>query len=201
MGALVVICVAFLAGSFPTGIVLGRLATGRDIRTVGSGNFGAANVARAAGLKVGVAVALLDVLKGLLPVLLGARLGLGHSALALTALAAVLGHDFSIFVGFRGGKGVATSFGVALMLAPPASLVAGAAWLAVLGVWGYTSLASLLALALLPLLMGVTGQPPAYVVLASILFVLGWGKHWENIIRLAYGRESGFKSRRAANGR
>ncbi len=196
MSAFLLTCVAFLAGSFPSGVVLGRLATGRDIRQFGSGNIGAANVARAAGFKVGAGVALLDILKGTLPVLLGVWIGLGHAALALAALAAVLGHDFSLFLRFRGGKGVATTLGVMLVLAPLATVLAMATWLVVLGIWGYSSLASLVALALLPIFVGMTGQAPVYVMLASVLFLLSAAKHWENIIRLAHGREPGLRRRR-----
>ena len=197
MIALLVICIAFLAGSFPSGVVLARIATGRDVRQIGSGNIGAANVARAAGFKVGAGVAVLDILKGALPVLLGRWTGLGHTALAIVALAAVLGHDFSIFLRFRGGKGVATTFGVALALAPLATLLAMATWLLVLGIWGYSSLASLIALALLPIFLGVTGQAPVIVVLASILFVLSAAKHRDNITRLTRGTEPGLRRRRA----
>jgi glycerol-3-phosphate acyltransferase PlsY len=194
---LFVICIAFLAGSFPSGVVLARLAIGQDVRQLGSGNIGAANVARAAGFKVGAGVAVLDILKGVLPVLLGRWTGLGNTALAVVALAAVLGHDFSIFLRFRGGKGVATTFGVALVLAPLATILAMAAWLLVLGIWGYSSLASLVALALLPIFMGVTGQAPVFVVLAFILFVLSAAKHRDNVVRLARGTEPGLRRRRA----
>ena len=200
MGTLFVTCLAFVLGSFPSGVVLGRLVTGRDVRQFGSGNIGAANVARAAGFKVGAGVAVLDILKGVIPVLIGRWVGLGHASLALVALAAVLGHDFSIFLRFKGGKGVATTLGVSFALAPFVAVLAGATWLVVLGIWGYSSLASLLALALLPIFMGVSGQPPVYVVLAFVLFVLGAAKHWQNIIRLAYGREPGLRNRRAADG-
>lgn len=200
MSALLITCLAFLLGSFPSGVVLGRLATGRDVRQFGSGNIGAANVVRAAGLKVGMGVAVLDILKGVIPVLIGRWAGLGHGGLALVALAAVLGHDFSIFLRLKGGKGVATTLGVSLVLAPPATIIAAVAWLIMLGIWGYSSLASLVALALLPVLIGLTAGPPIYVVAASFLFVLSAAKHWENIVRLAYGRESGLRKRRAADG-
>jgi glycerol-3-phosphate acyltransferase PlsY len=176
--------------------VLSRLATGRDIRREGSGNIGAANVARAAGFKIGVLVALLDMSKGIVPVVVGLGVGLGHTALACVALAAVLGHDFSVFLRFRGGKGVATTFGVALILAPLATLLALVVWLATAAIWRYASLASLVALAFLPLAGYLTGRPAAYVILFIGLFFLGAAKHWDNILRLAQGREAKFRSSR-----
>src|SRR5689334_9195015 len=114
--SLLLICLAFVLGSFPSGVVLGRLLGGRDVRRYGSGNIGAANVAREMGFKVGIPVALADVFKGLIAIWLAQGAGLGHITLALVALAAVLGHDFSLFLRFRGGKGVATTLGVALAL-------------------------------------------------------------------------------------
>jgi len=189
-----IICVAFLFGSFPTGVVVGYLA-GRDVRKVGSGNIGAANVARALGVTAGASVALFDILKGALPVLVGFRLGMSHETVALVGLAAVLGHDYSVFLWLRGGKGVATTFGVALALAPLAGFGSVLIWAAVLWFSGYSSLSSLLALALLPVFLALTGQPPAFVVLAFLLAALGGFKHWENIIRLASGTERSFWQR------
>lgn len=187
---------AVLCGSFPSGVVLGRLITGQDVRDFGSGNIGAANAVRVAGFKVGAAVALLDILKGVIPVLAGKMLGLGPAWLALLALIAVFGHDFSIFLRFRGGKGVATTLGVAVALAPAGAIIAALLWVAVLLLSTYSSLASLLALAVLPLAMAVTGSPPAYVTLGFALFLLAAGKHVGNIARLLRGTESSFRRRR-----
>jgi glycerol-3-phosphate acyltransferase PlsY len=191
------IILAFLFGSVPSGVVLSRAFLGRDVRDIGSGNIGAANAARAGGLKLGAAVALLDVVKGLVPVLLGRWVGLDPMALSLVAVAAVLGHDFSLFLRFRGGKGVATTLGVVLGLAPAAGVLAVFAWVIVLVVWRYTSLASLVALALLPLLLLLTGQPGIFLVAALALFVLGAAKHVENIGRLMSGTERRFGLRPA----
>ena len=196
MTGLFLVCLAFLSGSIPFGLILTWAFAGRDVRTVGSGNIGAANVARAAGTPVGFAVAALDVIKGIVPLLLGRHLGLEPGALAVVALAAVLGHDFSIFLRFRGGKGVATSIGVAAVLAPVAGTLAAVTWVVVVFAARFTSLASLSSLALLPLYMGLTGAPPAYVFLASSLFMLATVKHWDNIIRLAAGRERRFREPR-----
>lgn len=197
---LLTVCLSFLIGSFPTGVVVTRLLTGKDVRTIGSGNIGAANVSRAIGVKGGAVVALVDVCKGVVPVLLGYRIGAGHLGLAIIGLAAVLGHDFSLFLRFKGGKGVATTLGVSLALAPLAALCCLAVWLAVLALTRYTSLASLLALACLPLALVALHSPPEYVTLALILFLLAVAKHWENILRLAQGKELKILQRRPADG-
>ena len=117
MGALLVIALAYLAGSIPTGVLLGRLA-GVDVRSAGSRNIGATNVARTAGRSLGILTLVGDALKGLLPVLVVRAFGFDASVVAMTAVAALCGHVFSIFLGFRGGKGVATGVGVMLGLAP-----------------------------------------------------------------------------------
>jgi glycerol-3-phosphate acyltransferase PlsY len=188
---------AFLLGSFPSGVVVSRVMLGRDIRDMGSGNIGAANVARAGGIKAGVAVGILDVLKGLIAVLIARRLGLDAAGLALAACAAVLGHDFSIFLRFRGGKGVATTFGAMLAIAPAGTLMAAVVWVAIVLISGYTSLASLLALAVLPITLAFTEQPPVAVIAAFALYLLAVIKHRENVTRLLSGTERSFKRRHA----
>jgi glycerol-3-phosphate acyltransferase PlsY len=189
--ALLLVLFAFILASIPSGLIVGRLFHDIDVRQHGSGNIGAANVAGAAGWKAGLAVGLLDTGKGVIPVLLGRRLGLDASALALVALAAVAGHDFSIFLRFRGGKGVATSFGVTLALSPLAAALTMVTWVITWVVWGYASLASLVALMLLPLYFAADGNSLAYVMLGSILFGLSAARHWQNIVRLANGDEPG----------
>jgi glycerol-3-phosphate acyltransferase PlsY len=195
----IAIVAALLLGSFPSGVVVGRLMLGRDIREVGSGNVGAANAARAGGFKAGAAVGILDVLKGLLAVLFARWLGLDDAGLALVACAAVLGHDYSLFLRFRGGKGVATTFGAMLAISPAGSLLAALVWGVVLLTTGYSSLGSLLALAVLPIALALTGAPSAAALAAFALLLLGIVKHRSNIARLLSGTESSFK-RRPADG-
>lgn len=189
MGTICLVCIAFLLGSFPSGLVLSNRFLDRDIRNHGSGNFGASNVADAAGLKIGVAVGAMDILKGLIPVVTARMLGMDHVALATVALAAVLGHDFSLYLRFKGGKGVATTFGVALALSPLAGIGVMVLWYFVHRFTRYASVASLAALAVLPIIMWALVQPRSYVLLGIFLFVLGAAKHWENIIRLSRGEE------------
>lgn len=200
MVTIVLTAAAFLLGSFPTGVLLVRMFSGTDVRQVGSGNIGAANVARTAGMKIGLLVAIVDMLKGAVAVIAGLTLGLDHAGLAVIALAAVLGHDFSLFLRFRGGKGVATTLGVAVVLMPVVTLIALAVWVATMLTWRYSSLASLLALGLLPVAAAITVQPHAYVLLTAGLFLLAAYKHWDNIIRLWYGTERKFQRARPANG-
>lgn len=183
---------AFLLGSFPTGVVLTRLLTGRDIRRSGSGNIGAANAARAGGMKLGVSVAVADILKGSIPVLIASGLGIHGWGLALVAFAAVFGHDFSVFIQFRGGKGVATTVGVALILAPGVALVAIVVWGGVVLLTRYSSLGSLLALTVLPIAAAISGAPQSVVWLFLALAILGLAKHWENVFRLMHGTEGKF---------
>src|SRR5579872_1265127 len=102
LAALPVVVLAFLLGSIPTGVLLPRLLGGKDVRRHGSGNIGAANVVRTSGFKVGALVGLIDILKGLVPVLIGRMVGVDHTALALVAVVAVLGHDYSLFLRLRG---------------------------------------------------------------------------------------------------
>jgi glycerol-3-phosphate acyltransferase PlsY len=185
-------CFALVAGSIPTGVLLSRAIAGIDIRAAGSGNIGAANVARTAGFKVGIGVAGLDILKGVVPVLAGRALGLDNIALAIVALAAVLGHDYSLFLGFRGGKGVATTLGVMLALAPVPTVLAMLTYVAIAIAFRYSSLASLSALTVLPAYMIALGQSRPFVALAAILWLIALVKHRENIVRLVHGRESRF---------
>lgn len=194
-------CLAFLLGSFPSGLVLTSLTAGIDIRTMGSGNIGASNVASEAGWRLGVVVGVLDVMKGVLSVLVGQTLGVATPALAIVALAAVLGHDFSLYLHLRGGKGVATTFGVALVLAPLPGLLALLTWVVVLMISEYAAVASLVALALLPVYMALSHQLGSYVLLGGILFLLAVAKHYDNLIRLAIGQEEKNRRPRPLGGR
>jgi glycerol-3-phosphate acyltransferase PlsY len=148
--SLSIVAAAYLLGSIPTGYLLVRLVRKQDIRDLGSGNIGATNVMRSGAKGLGAATFLLDVLKGVLAVLLGARLAtVGfppipvHNAEALAALCAVLGHMFPIWLGLRGGKGVATALGVFFVLAPWAALGSLIVFIVVLALGKFVSLASI----------------------------------------------------------
>jgi glycerol-3-phosphate acyltransferase PlsY len=182
----------YLLGSMPWGYWLPRLVTGANIRAVGSGNTGAANVWRTQGFKLGLAVALLDVAKGFVAALLG--IWLGNELIGLLAgIAALVGHWRPLFMGFaRGGKIVATTAGVALALAPLATLAMAAVWIVTFLVTRYTSVASLLSAATLPLfalLFGASWLVVAFTAGAAVaIFVL----HRANIGRLLNRTENRF---------
>ncbi|HWG36495.1 MAG TPA: glycerol-3-phosphate 1-O-acyltransferase PlsY [Terriglobales bacterium] len=192
---------AFLLGSIPFGYLLYRLRTGGDIRAAGSGNIGATNVLRAAGVKLGLATLALDALKGWLAVELALRFAGAHPALIASALAlVVLGHMYSPWLRFRGGKGVATALGAFLALAPLPMAEALVVFAAVLAVWRYVSLASICACIALPLLMltSRTRFPAAELATASGLALLIIVRHRANLARLRRGTENKLGTRAGA---
>ena len=182
---------AYLCGSIPTGVLIAR-QLGVEVRKVGSGNIGAANVARSAGKKAGLLTLFGDAAKGLLPVLLVRFLDLGETTLAATVVAALLGHLFSPFLGFSGGKGVATGLGVFLGLAPYAILFALLLFLATFALSRIVSLSSLVAAAATPLLLLLLAYPREHVVAGLVVALLIIVRHHENIARLWKGQEPKF---------
>jgi len=182
---------AYLVGSIPFGLLLTKAVAGRDVRRAGSGNIGAANVSRVAGYPAAVAVLILDAVKGLIPVLLGRTLGLEAWELALVGGIAVIGHDFSIFLRLRGGKGIATTVGVALGLLPPAGLIVAVIWLVILGIFRISSAASIIATLLLPVVIAILDGPAEYVALTFGLALLALYTHRDNLLRLSRGAEQG----------
>jgi acyl phosphate:glycerol-3-phosphate acyltransferase len=187
------VIVAYLIGSIPTGLLLGK-AFGVDIRTTGSGNIGATNVYRTLGRKVGVMTLVGDCLKGLVPVLVAQQIGLPDLGIALIGLAAFLGHVYTVFLGFKGGKGVATALGVFLGLSPLAVLLTLAIFVLVLFKWRYVSLGSIVAAAAMPVFVAAIDRRPSIVVVTLLVAVLVIWKHRENIKRLRAGSESKFKA-------
>jgi len=200
LASLLILTTAYLLGSVPTGYLLVRIFRHQDIRQAGSGNIGATNVLRSGGKGLGAATFLLDMLKGSAAVGLGALLGsllLPHCPLrdaeALAALFAVLGHIFPVWLGFRGGKGVATSFGVFLVAAPLAALAAIAVFAVVFAFTRYVSLASILGAASFPAFawLLVSGDKPLFFIAVQVaVALLIIAKHHQNIHRLLDGTES-----------
>ena len=189
---LLLIC-AYLLGSVPTGLLLAR-AFGVNIREAGSGNIGATNVYRTMGRKVGIVTLIGDCLKGLIPVLAAKWLGLPDVWIAAIGLAAFLGHVYTIFLGFKGGKGVATALGVFLGTSPLSVLLALAVFALVLYRWRFVSLASISAAALIPVLVWLTGGNPAVILMSLAIACIVIVRHRENISRLKAGTESKFKA-------
>ncbi|HEX2171813.1 MAG TPA: glycerol-3-phosphate 1-O-acyltransferase PlsY [Dehalococcoidia bacterium] len=191
--ALLAIAVAYLLGSISFGYVLSRLVARTDIRQAGSGNVGATNVLRTLGWKAAVPVLLLDIAKGTLAVLIARWLGLGPLIQAIAGLAVVAGHDWPVWLHFRGGRGVATSLGVMAVFAPVPTAVATAVFVATVGLTRYVSLGSLLGAASVPLalLIPVIGglTPVSYLGFAVIAVALIVWQHRPNIRRLREGRE------------
>ena len=186
---IVVIIAAYLLGSIPFALLMARWWGATDLRRAGSGNLGAANVMRTAGVRAGVVVVLLDMLKGAASVILAERLSANASAPALAGLAAVVGHIYPIWLRFRGGKGVATACGVFAILTPIAVPPALAIFVAAVWCTKYISLGSVLAsIALPPLAYAAGAQVPAVAaaVAASVIIVF---RHRSNVSRLRAGTE------------
>jgi acyl phosphate:glycerol-3-phosphate acyltransferase len=199
--ALVVVVVAYLLGSIPFGYLIVRIGGGEDIRERGSGNIGAANVARNAGAIAGVLTLILDAAKGYAAVLIAARMSPASSSarwMMAAAIAAVAGHMFPVWLGFRGGKGVATSLGVFLPICREAVLAAVILWTLVVAFWQYSSLGSVVAAAAMPvivyLLYAPGHAPPGYITGGTILVaILVLIQHRSNIERLIAGEEPRLK--------
>jgi glycerol-3-phosphate acyltransferase PlsY len=173
---------AFLLGSVPTGLIVAQ-GRGIDPRKTGSGNIGATNVLRAAGKGPAILTLAGDILKGLAAVLLAAVCGEGVLATGFIGLAAVLGHDFSLFLKFKGGKGVATSLGVLALYAPQTGLFTGIIWLMTARLTRYSSLGALVSFGLMPLgivLFDSREKLPAALGMTALLFL----RHRDNISRL-----------------
>jgi glycerol-3-phosphate acyltransferase PlsY len=184
----------YFCGSIPFGLVLTRAAGTADLRAIGSGNIGATNVLRTGRRDLAALTLLLDLLKGTMAVVLArlldsADVGQGFRPELLAAAGAFLGHVFPIWLGFRGGKGVATFLGGLAGVAWPAALAFAAVWLSVAGITRYSSAAALCSSAFVPLVLLALGRADAALVFA-LLAVLLWTKHRANIERLLAGTES-----------
>jgi acyl phosphate:glycerol-3-phosphate acyltransferase len=200
VGYILSVMVAYLLGSIPTGFLVAK-ARGIDIRTVGSGNIGATNVLRALGKPAGIAVLLTDALKGWLAVAVAARLicswvspGADAAAREWFALcggiATILGHNYTCWLNFKGGKGIATSAGVLVALVPSSLLIILAVWIAVFVLSRYVSLASICAAFVLPFAAWLTGESVTIITVTAALATLAIYKHKSNIRRLLNGTEN-----------
>jgi acyl phosphate:glycerol-3-phosphate acyltransferase len=189
---LLLVC-AYLLGSVPTGLLLAR-ALGVNIRETGSGNIGATNVYRTMGRKVGILTLLGDCLKGVIPVLVAKWLDLPDVWIAAVGLAAFLGHVYTIFLGFKGGKGVATALGVFLATSPLSVLIAIGVFSLVLYSWRYVSLASITAAVVIPILVWLIELKPELIVMSFLIAAIVIFRHRENIARLRAGTENRFEA-------
>ena len=195
---LIVVLAAYLLGAVPFGIIISRAAQ-KDITKSGSGNQGAANAFRTLGPKGGALVLLADVLKGTAAVLLAyvslvPSFALGPTK-AVLGLLAVLGHNYSVFRGFKGGKGIATTFGVVLALHPKVALMAALVWLACVALTKYPSVGSLSAVTSMPILMALEGGDVSSIVFCAVAAGFAFLRHKANIERLRQGRELRYDER------
>ncbi len=182
---------AYLVGAIPFGLLIGKALGGVDVRTTGSGNIGATNVLRAAGKKAAILTLAADCLKGLFSVLLAAMLFSDERLTVLSGIAAILGHTYPVYLKFKGGKGVATSFGIVLAVAPGTGLVCLFAWAVAAVIWKYSSLSALIAFALYPLVtFTIHGDSMPQGFLSLFVFGMIYYRHRENIKRLIAGTET-----------
>ncbi len=191
---ILLIAVAYLMGSIPCGLLIAKYKGIGDIRQQGSGNIGATNVLRIAGKKLGAITLALDVLKGFIPVLIAKQYGSDWAA-SFAALAAVLGHVFPVWLGFKGGKGVATTLAVFAALSPGLFIFAGITWLSVFYISRISSLSSIVMMICTPI-VAIFFSKTSIVLVSILLSALVIYKHKANIIRLMKGQEQGFTEKK-----
>jgi glycerol-3-phosphate acyltransferase PlsY len=189
VGVLAAIGLSYILGSIPFGYVIGRLLTGVDVRTKGSGNIGATNILRVLGWGPALLVLCCDLGKGALSVYLGTR-AQGTLGGALCGIAAALGGAYSVFLRFQGGKGVGVGGGIVLVAMPMLAAVLAPVWVGVILLTRYVSLGSIIIAALAPFVAYALHYPPEYVILAATIGGLAVLKHHSNIKRLISGKES-----------
>ncbi len=189
MSLALLVIVSFMTGSIPVGLLVAK-EKGVDIRKMGSGNIGATNVMRTVGKREALITLIGDILKGIIPVLLAWRFFPDNIRVGIVGLAAIAGHNFSVFLKCRGGKGVATSLGVLLAFSPISALFTIAVWISVFSITKISSLSALFAFILLPLNIYLIDNSEGKFLISLIITVLIVIKHKENIIRLMSGDES-----------
>ncbi len=186
---IVILLIAYVMGSIPFGLYVGRLWGKVDVRDHGSGNIGVSNVLRTLGPLPAVLVLALDAGKGALPVLLARTVMPDSTWWLATGVAAIIGHNWPILLQFKGGRGVATTIGVLLTLAPPVALALFILWVFTLAISRYISLSSVLAAVALPLLIFLFGFPTTYLALGILISIFVIYRHRPNIQRLLAGTE------------
>lgn len=200
MGALalneLLFCVAaYLIGSIPFGLIVGKLVGSVDVRKHGSGNIGASNVMRTVGRGAALLVLALDVLKGAFPVWAALSYLESPAWVAAVAVFAVVGHNWPVFLRFKGGKGIATTLGVLIALDWRVALLLLGVWIASVWITRYISLSSLVGAALLPFLLWLFGSPVEYVAGGALISLFAFWRHRSNIVRLRLGTEYKFGER------
>ncbi len=193
MKVVLIITICYILGSVPFGYIVGKLFKKVDIRELGSGNIGATNAFRILGPSLASLVIIGDVGKGILSIYLVKYLNIDSSLiLAIAGIAVICGHDWSLFIGFKGGKGIATTFGVVFAINPTISILALVVWGVVLVISKYSSLASICAMISIFVFTILFKQPYEYIGFSAIILVLGIFNHKENIKRLRSKKEIKF---------
>ena len=185
----------YLLGSVPTGLILAKLFSKVDPRKIGSKNIGATNIFRTAGKSLGILTLIGDLLKGAIPVVIAIQWGESDLWIALSGLTPFLGHIFPIFLGFKGGKGVATALGVYLMISPISVLIEFFIFAGIVWKWRYISLGSITCGTTIPILIAFfRSDSQAYFIVSVIMAALILYRHQSNISRLLQGTESKWKT-------
>jgi len=185
----------YLLGSVPTGFLLAKFFSKVDPRQMGSKNIGATNIFRTAGKGLGILTLVGDVLKGMIPIGIAIQLSISDLWLAAVGLSTFLGHIFPIFLGFRGGKGVATALGVYVVISPIAVLMEFLLFAGLVWKWRYISLGSICCATTIPILIAFfRSDSQAYFILSVIIAALILYRHQENIVRLLQGTENKWKT-------
>lgn len=190
MNTVVALLAAYLLGSISFGYLAGKLIRGIDIRQFGSGNAGTTNILRTLGTGPAIAVLLLDAGKGLAAVLLAKALTGDTLVTMLAGVTVVAGHNWPLFFRFRGGRGIATSIGVMLGLAPVVILIATAIGVSLIAATRYVSLGSIIGSSMIPVLMVLFRMPPSYILFGTVLAAMAVWRHRDNIRRLLAGTEN-----------
>ncbi len=192
---LIWIGLSYLVGSIPVGLFIAKSKQGIDLREVGSGNIGATNVARTCGLKYGIVTFILDMLKGVVPVVIAFKISQSPFFISMTALAVILGHMYSVFLNMKGGKGVATTIGIYFVLSPCALLISIVIVLAVILITGYVSLGSIVLVLIMPIFI-IFQKGFIYFLMSIIIMFLIISKHKDNLLRVVMGQENTWKKKK-----
>lgn len=184
--------IGYLIGNFATSYIIGKITKNIDIREYGSGNAGATNTFRVLGVKAGILVFIIDVLKGVLATLIGLWLTGDNLGAVLSGSMAVIGHNWPVLLNFKGGKGIASSFGLILTMFPTIGLILFVIAVALIAATKYVSLGSICAAVLFPIMLVIFSQPPAIIMVGTVLALIAIYRHRENINRLIRGKENKF---------
>lgn len=184
------LAIGYFIGAIPFGVLIGQQTAGVDVRRLGSGNIGATNVLRVLGPQTAAFVLVTDVAKGMAAVFIGKWLVGGDTIPLLAGVAAVAGHNWSVFLRFGGGKGVATTAGVVIATMPLTAIISIMAFMMVVAITRYVSLGSLVLACALPVAAWLGDRPTSHVVFALVLGIMTIWRHRPNIVRLLEGKES-----------